>query len=289
MDVTTAVAIIGSVAAGGATLGANVVEKLLGPTADYLGNGIRNWTERRVENIGKVFQIASERLGDKINEDGAVPPRVLKGILEEGSFTDDHISRLYLGGVLASSRSGESRDDRGVEYINLFSALSSYQKRTHYIFYHIVKKLFDGVPLILGTEWGVFEQEIYLTQAVYNKAMAFSENENPDVIVRQTLPALYRQFMIGTEFQVGGPTEFHRMQTWETSYNATARLNLGDVTSPGLIFQPTIGGVEVFLWAYGKGALPYESFFESENKFELDSTVVIGEGYFSTVPLPETS
>lgn len=36
---------------GTAVGSAKLVEKLLGPTADYLGEGLRQWTEKRVENV----------------------------------------------------------------------------------------------------------------------------------------------------------------------------------------------------------------------------------------------
>jgi hypothetical protein len=121
MDTATGLTIL-----GGAVGSAKIVEKLLGPTADYIGLGVKTWTEKRVENVGRIFRIAAEKLGSSIEEKGGIPPKVLKGILEEGSFCDDELSANYLGGVLASSRSSAPRDDRGATYIALIGRLSTW-------------------------------------------------------------------------------------------------------------------------------------------------------------------
>jgi hypothetical protein len=94
MDPGTGLTILGT-ALGSAKL----VEKLLGPTAEYIGGGIKNWTEHRLSNVSRVFRNATDRLGERLNEPGAVPPKVLKGILDAGSFCDDELTAQYLGGV----------------------------------------------------------------------------------------------------------------------------------------------------------------------------------------------
>jgi len=90
-----------------------LAHRVLGDTADYLGAGLKNWTERRAENVQKILKRADERLTDEERKKGAVPPRVIKGVLEDGSFADDPLVQSYFGGVLAASRSANARDDRG--------------------------------------------------------------------------------------------------------------------------------------------------------------------------------
>ncbi len=102
MDVGTGLALFGA---------AKIIEKLLGPTAEYIGEGAKEWTAKRVENVKYIFSIAATKLGEKINENGTVSPKVLKGILNDGSYCDDKLVLEYFGGVLASSRSNISRDD----------------------------------------------------------------------------------------------------------------------------------------------------------------------------------
>ena len=80
------------------------IAKLLGPTADYLGEGLRDLTQRRVESIGRIFSNASKRLGSRLDKPGQVPPRILKTVINEGSYCEDPVALEYFGGVLASSR-----------------------------------------------------------------------------------------------------------------------------------------------------------------------------------------
>src|SRR4051812_25084796 len=120
MDLGTGLSILGAAAGS-----AQVVEKILGPTAEYLGNNLRDWTQRGVENVGRIFQTAQRKLGSKIESEGSVPPKVLKNILQEGAFCEDKLSTEYFGGVLASSRSEVSRDDRGAAFASLVGRLSS--------------------------------------------------------------------------------------------------------------------------------------------------------------------
>jgi len=103
---------------------AEILQKLLGPTADYLGGEIKSYTEKGLnyvrgrsekggkgeiksytekglENITIIFKAAIKKLGSKIETDGQVPPRILKEILDEGYFCEDELASEYFGGVLA--------------------------------------------------------------------------------------------------------------------------------------------------------------------------------------------
>jgi len=92
MDTNTGLAILGT-----AIGSAKVVEKMLGPTADYLGGGLKNWTEKRVENVSRIFDHARTRLGSKIDCEGSVPPKVLKSICYQGLINyDDELNNRYL-------------------------------------------------------------------------------------------------------------------------------------------------------------------------------------------------
>ena len=87
--------------------------RLLGPTFHYLGDELQQFVEKRKEKVGKIFLNAEKKLGSKLDNPGQVSPKVLRTILNEGSFSDYEIAVEYFGGVLASSRSEIGRDDRG--------------------------------------------------------------------------------------------------------------------------------------------------------------------------------
>ena len=48
---------------GGAVGSKEILVKLLGPTADYLGGEIRSYTQKAAENLGRIFSNAQRKLG----------------------------------------------------------------------------------------------------------------------------------------------------------------------------------------------------------------------------------
>jgi hypothetical protein len=110
-------------AAGGYFGLKDLVPRMLGPSADYLGDGLKTLTEKGVSNIQRVFRSAERKLGSKMNHAGQVPPRVLKNILNEAYFCDSEVAAEYFGGILASSRSNDVRDDRGAYFAALVGRL----------------------------------------------------------------------------------------------------------------------------------------------------------------------
>jgi hypothetical protein len=54
MEIGTGLTVLGS---------AKLLEKLLGPTAEYIGDGIRKWTENRTANVRRIIDIAVKKLG----------------------------------------------------------------------------------------------------------------------------------------------------------------------------------------------------------------------------------
>jgi hypothetical protein len=129
--------------AGGA--GAGVASKVLGPTAELLGNDLREIAARRKANLGRIFSTLEHKCGaDELETPGAVPPRVLRGIIDEGSFVEDEVGAEYFGGVLASSRTVDGKDDAAVALIEVLNGLSSIQIRTHYLIYAAAQSTVAG-------------------------------------------------------------------------------------------------------------------------------------------------
>jgi len=242
--------------------------KLLGPTAVYLGGKTKELTERAVSNIERIFLNAKEKLGDKIEQPGEVPPRVLRGTVNEGAFCEDKLAAEYLGGVLASSRGEGRRDDRGVVMNAMISRLSVYQLRTHYIFYHIIKDLYDGTDsLVSGPPRNISTS---MPIPAYLIAMGFHSNELKDIvgtneaegdeqwelisgIVEHTFHGLRKEGLIDG-FEYGGGRDSARV-------------------------VPSSLGIELFLWAHGKGTIPSHRFLDPAMHFEIDKDVILIPGY----------
>lgn len=229
------------------------IQKLLGPTADYLGGGLRDFTQKRVENVGRIFQNASQKAGADIDDNKAVPPKVLKQIVDDGSFSDQPLEVEYLGGVLASSRTGISRDNRGAVIAQLVSGLSNYQLRAHYLIYSSLKNLLAGSNPDLSQN-GRRANRIFLPFTGFINAMEFSLEEIAQIqsIFSHMFFGLYQRDLIESDFAYGQPADLAS--------------TLPNAPDGGIICQPSMLGFEVFLWAFGEGKQAAAYIFEDEFK-----------------------
>lgn len=255
MDTGTGLTILGS-----AVGGAKVVEKILGPTADYVGSGLKNWAEIRVKNVGRIFEKAAEKLGEKIEEPGNVSPRVLKEILDEGSFCDDELAAEYFGGVLASSRSGISRDDRAASYLKLTSDLSTYQIRFHFVSYAALRVLFTGSGLRPTYGEDLEKMWIFLPWSFLSVAMDFSEDESFADILLHCISGLKRNdlFEVGHWGDIGHVNSLNKPRGWS------------EVNEGGICIRPTQFGFDYWLWAVGLGATK-----NCTNYFDVDLAIPV--------------
>ena len=236
MDENSGLAILGT-AIGSAKL----IEKVLGPTAEYLGTGLRDFAQHRFDNVKRIFQKANAFLGDNPPVDQAVPPRVLRDVLNDGSYRDDELTASYYGGILASSRSGISRDDRGAAFTALVGRLTTYQLRAHYILYRTVNALYSSTDRNLQDGAGRAACQTFLPMEAYITAMQPESGETMDALVSHVLFGLDREALIGQNFQFG-PHE-HIKTLFPAAENSE------------LLFEPSALGNELFLWATGNSSL----------------------------------
>ena len=167
-----------------AYVGKDAVVRILGPTADYLGGELKEFTIRRVENLGRIFANAERKLGVKLNYPGQVSPKVLKTIINEGSYSGDEIAVEYFGGVLASSRTESSRDDRGARIAKTIDSMSAYQLRTHYLIYSTTSELFSDGANSFYIAKDRAKMQLFLPLQGYAEAMDFTrlERDNPQIL-----------------------------------------------------------------------------------------------------------
>lgn len=250
---------------GSAIGGAKVIEKILGPTSEYVGEQIKEWTKKRIENTSAIFKNAQKKLGDNINNTGTVPPKILKGIFEDGAWCEDELQIEYFGGVLASSRSEVSRDDRGVYYLNLISKLTTYQLRTHYIIYNLVKEIYNGKTINVNdaNEW--VELEIFIPYHVYLESMVFEEVELNEWnnLLSHSLFGLLKDELI-SDFK-WGPVKYLN----DLGYN---------IDNSGIIIRPSKLGMDLLLWACGYGKQPAKSFLDNTLTFQNNINLKIERG-----------
>lgn len=231
--------------------GAAVIKKILGPSADYIGGQLKEWTMKRSENLSKIFKNAEQKIGEKIHEEGKVPSKILKSILDEGSWSEDELQIEYFGGVLASSRVKTLRDDRGICFTSLISRLTAYQLRTHFIFYQMVKQQFDGEIINIQDDANWKYLDLYIPLDSYLEAMNFTYEELKDLnnLLSHSFWGLYEEKLIGT-FCWGNVEQIKPKFIW--------------AKQPGVFFRPTKLGIELLLWAFGYGKNNANSFLQKE-------------------------
>ncbi len=253
---------------GGAIGSKELVQKILGPTADYLGGGLANWTQRAVKNTGRVFENAARKLGGQIDKTGAVPPNVLKGILENAPFCDDELGAEYFGGVLASSRTQVGRDDRGAAFISLVERLSTYEIRAHFVFYSAIRSLYQGLAINIAAPAGRWRLETFIPTQDFAALMEFGVGENFENILAHVMFGLTREALIDANFGYGPLSHI------KGDYPAA--------TTGGVLFTPSPLGTDFFLWAHGRGDLNMNNVLDAHLALDSGVKLSITPGIRST-------
>lgn len=138
--------------------------KILGPTADYLGQRLLD-SVKAAENIARVMTKAITKLGSRADEPGYVKPKVVKSFLEEAPFAEDEITAEYLSGVLASSRDVDPHDF-GAGWISTIGRLSTATLKAHYLIFMALHDKYQGSGLEIGTEAHRMSVIIHLNQLI---------------------------------------------------------------------------------------------------------------------------
>ena len=218
----------------------DVVKKILGPTAEYFGDELKEYAQKRRENVGKIASNAQKKLGDKLDLPGQVPPKVFKTIVNEGSYADDTIAVEYFGGVLASSRTEVGRDDRGDRLAKLVGNMSTYHIRSHYLIYSTISELFSNQGNSFNMDETRNKMELFMPMQAYVEAMEFTQQEwdNPQIL-DHVFFGHAADGLIKDQWQYGPQESLTKM--------------FNSVPSAGIICIPSALGAELLLWAFGHG------------------------------------
>lgn len=221
---------------------------LLTPSLKKVGDRLAKYTEKGLDNIDRVLGIADARLKQRRKGQGDYPTRVFQRVVQQAYSCEDELQASYLGGILASSRGTVSRDDRAAYYLSMIESLSSYQLRTHAIFYSAILR-------ISPTEFARAKRHILrgdvtvmITDRDYRRGMSFTRTEKPQIItphvfnglrqLRLVSGCLSAMMTINPE-RLGGP--------YVLSPKAKPMKTLMHY------FYPTSLGMELYLWGLGCG------------------------------------
>jgi len=234
--------------AGSAVGGAKVIEKILGPTAEYLGEGLRDRVEKSNEKLAQVFARTKLVLGSRIDLPGGVPIKVLREVVNGAAWAENELLVEYFGGVLASSRTEVGRDDRGAYFASLVSRLTTYQLKTHHILYSGFKDRYNGKSSWNfngphGNNLRILTMSLKLDKYELLMEIDGPEAEQSESILQNTLLGLQSEGLIDKARYI--TNDIRKTRDIEL---------LGDShAQPGIHITCTGLGAELFLWAYGHG------------------------------------
>lgn len=209
----------------------DMVKDLLGPTVEYLGQETKGLVEKCNINISDIFQKAYAKI---TNPDDAqiVNVRAFREIINEGKMIEDELFAEYFGGLLASSRSPDGKDDRAVYYINMIKSLSIYQIKIHFLTY---SKLFEEIKEKFFDIRSLKER---------NKIKICI----PEDVIHEYFRCHSSQVFLFATHALTGLSEksliFRESSFW-SEYNEYS------FESPGIITGPTVLGIELFLLVNG--------------------------------------
>lgn len=167
---------------------AYVAQKLFGKTLDEMGDDLNKSYKANRE---KLLAKAAKKVNDP--DDGAQPNlRVARDIVWNGAVTDDEVCAEYFGGLLASSRSSDGKDDSALIYVDCIKALSSKQLHLHYVIYSTLQELIlkAGKPINPGLDRDITVQSVCIPLNQLH-ALGLRPNIDLNILHRQGLLSAY--------------------------------------------------------------------------------------------------
>lgn len=230
MELETGIAVV-----GGAIASKDVLLKVLGPTADYVGGELKNLVQRCNINLSDVFASSLRKGAEQVT--GAVDARTAKSIFDDAAYCDDALIKDYYGGLLCGAKS-EDADDTALPYVSILKGMSRAQVRTHFLIYSVLHKNAGGSIQSITIEEE--RNKVSLTIGL-ERFFAFikKDQQESEATINHVVNGLLRAGLIGPFFQYGVPEYIN------------ARFPHLEVKTPSLIVCPSILGAELFLWSAG--------------------------------------
>lgn len=228
--------------------------RVLGPSADVIGEALARYTEQRMRNVGRVVAKADEKSGGRTGE---VHARVAHRLLEEGSYCDEELMAEYLGGVLAAARVPGGRDDRAVVWSEIVTGMSSLQVRAHMILYRewaaALKGRDDVNP---GTHEGRQRARMLMDlHQFYLSVKHDTHDGDPNAVIAHSVLGLIRLGLLEDEYRLG-PT--HNVAEAPEQWQAA------------LVVKPSVMGIELYGWACGDAEMTALRFVSDAELLALD-------------------
>ena len=113
------------------------LQKVFGPALTEVGEDLK---KLYAKGRDRIIAVAYRKVSD-LDDGRQANLRVTRDVLWNGAFTDDEVCAEYFGGILASSRTPDGKEDDAVQFVDVIKSLSAKQLRLHYVIYNSLNKL----------------------------------------------------------------------------------------------------------------------------------------------------
>ena len=120
----------------------------------------------------------------------------------------------------------------------------------HYVIYRALALLFKGREFD-GNSRSL--AKIFISHDGFNMAMDFCGEEDSLTITAHVLLGLAKESLVGPELASGPPEMLRGM--------------CQAATEPGLVVEPSLQGLDLFLWAHGQSSVGLNDFFKAASGF----------------------
>lgn len=248
-----------SAASEGVKSASNLLQRLLGPTADVIG---ADWADRlKQRNLERLLRKTEERAKGR-SEPGYTSPRLAAATFEAAYYAEDEIVSEYLSGILTASRSADGGNDAGISWSSLVSRLSSDQLKLHYLIYSGARRMATRKSLTNSTE--IHSREILLP--VVDVVLGMGLPGPRKSRFWDALDGLEREGLILDGYAWGGE-DFMRMNPGNRIKKEGFVLKLP--FTPALRICLSIHGLRLFTWAMNRGTLDVGDYFDPDASFGL--------------------
>lgn len=245
--------LVGDIGAEGTKTGSGLLTRVLGPSADVIGEALARYTEFRMANVARIVERADKKTSSSART-GSVPPRVAHRLLEGGSYCDDELMAEYLSGVLAGSRTPSGRDDRAIAWSDLVSGMSSLELRAHYLLYREWAALLRGrTDINLGVDTGRKQSVMYVPLDQFAQALVGESAVDPEDALVHSVLGLVRRGLVADTYAYGRKETLVRPNS---PYD------------PFLEVRPSSSGIELFGWSQGRPGLRPRDLGTLDQEFE---------------------
>lgn len=173
--------------------------------------------------------------------------RVTRDVLWNGAFANDEVCAEYFGGILASSRSDDGKDDSTIQFVDVIKSLSSKQLCLHYLIYNCLQKILVVTKpnLNVGLSGEIQSCSIWLAAIELQSKFGINTGTDFNILYRQGLVSQYeiKQLAEGDKalpYAMVKPTTFgvllyscahNRLDDWH-AFSSTDFGNFQAIASP---------------------------------------------------------